>query len=84
MFKFLLGLNKELDEVHDRMLAIEPLPNIREAFAKVRREESRKILMLGGTANSEHEGSVLIARNLGNEVHINTHDNHYNRNQNYT
>lgn len=33
VFKFLLGLNKELDEVRGRILAIKPLPNIREAFA---------------------------------------------------
>ncbi|XP_038886270.1 uncharacterized protein LOC120076493 [Benincasa hispida] len=83
LFKFLLGLNKELDEVHGRILAIKPLPNIKEIFAKVR-EESRKKLMLGVTASSKSEGSALLAQNLGNEVHTNTHDNHYNRNQNYT
>lgn len=83
VFKFLLGLNKKLDEVRGRILAIKPIPNIREVFAEVIREESRKRLMLWGSGSSEPKGLALIARNLGNEVCINTHDNYYNRNQNY-
>lgn len=37
--KFLLGLNKDLDEVRGRIMGIKPLPIIWEAFAEVRREE---------------------------------------------
>ena len=42
IYKFLLGLNKELDEVRARILGTKPLPSLREVFSKVRREESRK------------------------------------------
>ncbi|MBN8124842.1 hypothetical protein, partial [Vibrio vulnificus] len=47
IYKFLLGLNKELDEVRGRILSINPLPSVREVFSEVCREESRKKLMLG-------------------------------------
>ena len=51
VFDFLAGLNKELDEVRGRILGREPLPNSREAFAEVRREESRRQVMLGPRSN---------------------------------
>ena len=47
VFDFLAGLNKELDEVRGRILGREPLPSTREVFAEVRREESRRQVMLG-------------------------------------
>ena len=34
VFKFLMGLNKDLDEVRGRILGTKPLPNIREAFQR--------------------------------------------------
>lgn len=46
IYQFLLGLNKNLDEVRGRILGTKPLPSIREAFAEVRREESRRKVML--------------------------------------
>ncbi|RVW50981.1 hypothetical protein CK203_071298 [Vitis vinifera] len=46
-FKFLLGLNKNLDEIRGRIMGVKPLPSLREAFSEVRREESRKNLMMG-------------------------------------
>ncbi|RVW83044.1 hypothetical protein CK203_042497 [Vitis vinifera] len=45
LFKFFLGLNRELDDVRGRIMDIKPLPSLREAFSKVRREESRKKVM---------------------------------------
>ena len=36
VFKFLLGLNKNLDEVRGRILGTKPLPRIREVFSEVR------------------------------------------------
>ncbi|KAL5553898.1 hypothetical protein UlMin_041299 [Ulmus minor] len=63
-FKFLLGLNKELDEVRGRIMGIKPLPNIREAFSEVRREESRKKLMMtDNLSTSTVEGSTLYTHN---------------------
>lgn len=46
IIKFLLGLNKDLDEVRRRIMRTKPLLINREAFAKVQREESRKKLMM--------------------------------------
>ena len=46
IFKFLFGLNKNLDEVRRRVLGINPLPPIREVFSKIRREESRTKVMM--------------------------------------
>ncbi|XP_073023240.1 uncharacterized protein [Primulina eburnea] len=61
-FKFLLGLNKDLDEVRGRIMGGKPLMNLREAFAEVRREESRKRVMMGTQNNSVNvEGSALAS-----------------------
>ena len=42
VYKFLLGLNKNLDKVRGRIMGMKPLPSIREAFFEVHREEIRK------------------------------------------
>ena len=47
IFKFILGLKKELDEVRGRIMRTKPLPSIREVFSEVRREESRRKVMMG-------------------------------------
>ena len=63
MFKFLLGLNKNLDEVRGRVMGTKPLLNLREAFSEVRREESRKKVMMGSqNSASILEGSALATR----------------------
>lgn len=62
IFKFLAGLNVEYDEVRGRIIGRNPLPPIGEVFAEVRREESRRQVMLGKkTAGSTAsiEGSAL-------------------------
>ena len=60
LFQFLLGLDKSLDEVRRRILTTKPLPSIWEAYSEVRRDESRKKVMLGKTAQSTlNEGSAL-------------------------
>ncbi|MBA0708007.1 hypothetical protein Golax_020002, partial [Gossypium laxum] len=41
LFQFLQGLNKDLDKVRGRVLAISPLPSLREAFSMVKKEENR-------------------------------------------
>ncbi|RVW89138.1 Retrovirus-related Pol polyprotein from transposon RE1 [Vitis vinifera] len=46
-----LGLNRELDDVRGRIMGIKPLPSLREAFSEVRREESRKKVMMGSKSN---------------------------------
>ena len=55
IFKFLIGLNIEFDEVRGRIIGRQPLPSIGEVFSEVHREESRRLVMLG-------------KRNLGNTI----------------
>ncbi|KAI5395046.1 hypothetical protein KIW84_061596 [Lathyrus oleraceus] len=63
IYKFLLGLNKDLDEVRGRILGTKPLLKIREAFSEVRREESRKKIMLGTPSSVPYsESSAMAAR----------------------
>lgn len=63
VYKFLLGLNTELDEVRGRILGTKPLPKIREAFSEIRREESRRKVMLEkSSAVLSIEGSAMAAR----------------------
>ena len=68
---FLLGLNKNMDEVRGRILGTKPLPNIREVALEVRQEESRKKVMVGSQTNQPlTEGSTLVTRgplNLSND-----------------
>ncbi|GMJ09197.1 hypothetical protein HRI_004588900 [Hibiscus trionum] len=47
LYEFLAGLNRELDEVCGRILGRTSLPTIGEAFAEVRREEKRRLVMMG-------------------------------------
>ncbi|RVW78433.1 Retrovirus-related Pol polyprotein from transposon TNT 1-94 [Vitis vinifera] len=66
LFKFLLGLNKHLDEVRGRIIGTKPLPTICEAFTEVKREETWKKLMLGKqTAIATTESSTLATRGYG-------------------
>ncbi|GAV89710.1 UBN2_3 domain-containing protein, partial [Cephalotus follicularis] len=66
IYKFLLGLNKELDEVRGRILSIKPLPSVREVFSEVRREESRGKVMLGlGTTTLTSTESSALVTNRG-------------------
>ncbi|XP_075490971.1 uncharacterized protein LOC142529341 [Primulina tabacum] len=60
VFKFLSGLNKELDDVCGRVLGTKPLPTLSEAFSSVRHEESRRKVMMGGPAIQISEGSALV------------------------
>ena len=47
IYKFLAGLTVEFDEVRGRIIGRQPLPSIGEVFSEVRREESRRSVMLG-------------------------------------
>lgn len=46
IYKFLVGLNIEFDEVRGRLIGRQSLPSISEVFSEVRREESRRNVML--------------------------------------
>lgn len=65
IFKFLMDLNKNLDEVRGRVLGVKPLPSLREVFSEIRREESRKKIMmrdLYSSPNSTEMNSTLAAQ----------------------
>ncbi|XP_024026662.1 uncharacterized protein LOC112093095 [Morus notabilis] len=62
IFKFLIGLNVEFDEVRGRIIGRQPLPSIGEVFSEVCREESRRLVMLGKkNFGSNVENSALAA-----------------------
>ena len=66
VFDFLHDLNKKLDEVRGQLLGTKPFPNIRKAFAEVRREERRKRVMLGGSKeiilDNLSQSSALVSK----------------------
>lgn len=63
VYKFLFGLNKNLDEVRGRIQGMRPQLSLRDAFSEVRREESRKKVMLRTQAiTPQLENSALAAR----------------------
>lgn len=64
VFKFLSGLNKDLDEVRGRVLSLKPLPSIREVFSTVRHEESRRKVMMRENSSlvpTHIESSALVS-----------------------
>ncbi|GMP91570.1 hypothetical protein CsSME_00042214 [Camellia sinensis var. sinensis] len=69
IYKFLAGLNIEFDEVRGRIIGRPPLPSIGEVFAEVRREESRRSVMLKKKGNGESiEISALISDVAANKA----------------
>ena len=61
IFKFLVGLNVEFEEVRGRIIGRQPLPSIGEVFSEVRREESLRNVMLGKKGlGVAIEGSTLV------------------------
>ncbi|KAH9648489.1 retrotran gag 3 domain-containing protein [Citrus sinensis] len=64
IFKFLAGLNVEFDEIRGRIIGRKPLPTLEDVFSEVRREESRRGVMLG-KKNSivSVEKSTLVTAN---------------------
>ncbi|KAK5785059.1 hypothetical protein PVK06_039604 [Gossypium arboreum] len=68
-YLFLAGLNKKFDEVISRILGKKPLPKLREFFSEVRREETRRKVMLkpGFEANDDNSALVTIKNNDDSE-----------------
>ena len=62
VFEFLARLNRELDDVRNRVLSRRPLPSIGEVFSKVRREESRRKVILWEPLTSKLKASALVTR----------------------
>lgn len=68
-YDFLVGLHPSLDEVWGRILGIKLFPSMDEIFAEVRREESRKQVMLGPLSLPQPlvEASAMAARDSGSK-----------------
>lgn len=61
IYKFLAGLNIEFDEVRGRIICRKPLPSLGEVFSKVRREESRRNVMIEKKSSSGSiDNSALV------------------------
>ena len=60
IIKFLVGLNVEFDEVRDRIIGRQPLTYLGEVLSEVRREESRRNVMLGKKLFGPVENSTLL------------------------
>ena len=70
VYVFLAGLNQELDEVRGRILGRKPLPSFWEVFSEVRREESRRRVMLKTQEpknSPDIENSALVSRGPDSE-----------------
>ncbi|RVW83827.1 hypothetical protein CK203_041813 [Vitis vinifera] len=66
LFKFFLGLNRELDDVRAESWALNPCQVSERLFSEVRREESRKKVMMGSKEQPAPtlDASALAARRL--------------------
>ncbi|KAK9099993.1 hypothetical protein Scep_023423 [Stephania cephalantha] len=80
VFKFLSGLNKDLDEARGRVLSTKPLPSIREAFSVIRYEESLQKIMLGDstTPSAISDGSALSVSSDNHAAKVSTTRKHKN------
>ena len=67
IFDFLYGLNPNLDEVRGRILGTKPLLSLKKVFSEVRREESRRKVMLQNPSDSvlTHQHSTLASVKQG-------------------
>ncbi|XP_070057489.1 uncharacterized protein [Nicotiana tomentosiformis] len=53
VYLFLAGLNQEFNEVRSRILGKNPMPSLHETFSEIRREETRRKVMLKPDLNLE-------------------------------
>ncbi|XP_050204868.1 uncharacterized protein LOC126654907 [Mercurialis annua] len=71
IFDFLQGLNQDLDDVRGRILGMKPLPTSKEAFAEVRREETRRKVMSlpsqSAAIETAAQGSALATNRYSEE-----------------
>ena len=61
IYIFLAGLDHNLDQVSDRILATSPLPSLEEAYSQVRREEQRQFTM---GIEDQSEAPALTVQNI--------------------
>ena len=67
VYMFFPGLNRDLDEVGARILGKKLLPSLLEVFYEIRREETRRKVMLNNSKPkplTELENSTFISRSI--------------------
>lgn len=62
MFKFSVGIHRNLDDVRERILSRQPVPSTREVFSEIRQEESHVMLNSG---RDEEEMSAFVNKKFG-------------------
>lgn len=64
VFKFFVGLERELNVVQDKMLGRRLLPSVRELFSEIRRQESRRKVMMRKDSFGDSHGGLRIQERL--------------------
>lgn len=62
MYRFLGGINKELDSIRSDLLAMDPSPSLETAYSTLRRESVRRRIHLAPNLNNEVFGSGLAIK----------------------
>ena len=65
---FLAGLEGDFEKVHGKILKKDPIPELEECYALVRREDVRSGVMNGQLENSE--ASAMVTRNRSNQTDL--------------
>ena len=62
VYVFLDGLNDRLDKIRSDVLQMKPFPSVEQAYAHVRREDTRQAVMLNNTEPTS--SSVLLSKGI--------------------
>ncbi|GAA0174816.1 hypothetical protein LIER_41792 [Lithospermum erythrorhizon] len=84
VYEFLTGLNNCFDDTRASIIWTKSFPTTEEAFSEIRREESRRRIMLTNLTNQGTESSAIIANNLGQTKFQNQNQIHHQPMQNQT
>lgn len=64
VYKFLLGLNNEFEEVRSSIMSATTLPSQRESLSMVKREEGRKKLRSEPSSQPSRDNSAFVAHGI--------------------
>ncbi|GKC07231.1 ribonuclease H-like domain-containing protein [Tanacetum coccineum] len=66
LMQFLMGLNDMYQPIRSTILAKDPLPNVKDAFYVVSREESHRGLHLGSSGTNKSQPAAFVAKTIYN------------------
>ncbi|GJR77274.1 ribonuclease H-like domain-containing protein [Tanacetum coccineum] len=81
LMQFLIGLNDVYQLIRSTILAKDPLPNVKDAFYVVSREESHKGLHLGSSGTNKSQPAAFVAKTINNTNNFNRKVNTNNNNK---